>query len=166
VKPEFDENDLANQPNGLPRPVRVRVGLSWFVLAAERLWPALWPASGIVGLFLILALANVFSSLPEWLHLATLVGFIGAVVGAVIYSLRDSLVPTRGQALRHLERSSGLEHRPLTALEDHPAVGDNEDTGRLWRAHRLQIVQRIHPRPPHPKLHGLSQFDPKGRSKS
>ena len=38
---EFDENDLANQPHGLPRPVRVRVGMSWSVLAAERLWPAL-----------------------------------------------------------------------------------------------------------------------------
>lgn len=143
MKPEFDEQDLANQPHGLPRPVRMRVGLSWSVLAAERIWPALWPASGIVGVFLILALANVFSALPEWLHLTLLFGFVAAVVGAVIYSLRDSVFPTRGQALRHLERSSGLEHRPLTALEDHPAVDNTEDTGRLWRAHRLQIVRRI-----------------------
>ena len=140
---EFDEKDLANQPNGLPRPVRVRVGLSRGVLLAERFWPALWPASGIVGLFLILALANVFSALPEWLHLTVLFGFIAAIVAAVVYSLRDSVFPTRAHALRHLELSSGLTHRPLTALEDHPAVGDNEDTGRLWRAHRMQIVRRI-----------------------
>ncbi|MBI1211386.1 MAG: TIGR02302 family protein [Alphaproteobacteria bacterium] len=141
---EFDEKDIANQPNGLPRPVRMRVGLSWGVLAAERVWPALWPASGIVGVFLILALANVFSVLPEWLHLTLLFGFIAAIIGAIVYSLRDAVFPTRAHALRRLEVSSGLTHRPLTALEDHPAVGDNEDTGRLWRAHRLQIVRRIH----------------------
>jgi uncharacterized protein (TIGR02302 family) len=140
---EFDEQDLANQPNGLPRPVRMRVGMSWGVLAAERFWPALWPASGIVGIFLILALANVFSAVPEWLHLTLLFGFVAAIAAAVIYSLRDAVFPTRAHALRHLELSSGLTHRPLTALEDHPAVGDNEDTGRLWRAHRLQIVRRI-----------------------
>ena len=157
---EFDDNDLANQPRGLPRPVRMRVGLSWAVLAAERSWPALWPASGIVGVFLILALANVFSALPEWLHLAALFGFMAAIVAAVVWSLRGSVMPTRMHAMRHLELSSGLEHRPLTALEDHPAVGDNDDTGILWRAHRLQIVRRIHNlRVAWPKL-SLAERDP------
>ena len=140
---EFDNDDLANQPRGLPRPVRVRVGLSWWVLAAERLWPALWPSSGIVGVFLILALANVFAALPEWLHLTALIAFAAAIVGAVVWSLREAAMPTRGQAVRRLELSSGLEHRPLTALEDHPAVDDAGDTDTLWRAHRRQIVRRI-----------------------
>ena len=157
---EQDDNDLTNQPHGLPRPVRVRVGLSWSVLAAERLWPALWPSSGVVGLFLILALANVFSALPEWLHVALLMGFMAAIVAAIAWSLRESAMPTRGQALRRLELSSGLEHRPLTALEDHPGVGDGGDTGLLWRAHRRQIVERIRNlRVAWPKL-SLAERDP------
>jgi uncharacterized protein (TIGR02302 family) len=160
VTTEFDDNDLARKPSGLPRPVRVQIGLSWAVLAAERLWPALWPSTGIIGAFLILALANVFAAMPEWLHLATLFGFAAAIVAGVIWSLRDAVMPTRGHAVRQLELSSGLEHRPLTALEDHPAVGDNDDTGTLWRAHRMQIVRRIHNlRVAWPKL-SLAERDP------
>src|SRR5690349_2173421 len=55
------------------------VVLSRAALAWERVWPALWPASGIAGLFVAAALFDVFSPLPWALHAlilsATLTGF-------------------------------------------------------------------------------------------
>src|SRR6185295_2729197 len=92
---------------------------------------------------LILALANVFVYLPEWLHLLSLIGFAGAIGWAVVWSLRQTSVPTRAQAVRHLEQSSGLSHRPLSTLEDKPATGTDDDTGRLWDAHRRWILNHL-----------------------
>ncbi len=128
---------------GLPLAVNRRVLLSWVSLGAERLWPVLWPAGGVVGLFLILALANVFVYLPAWLHLVVLTALCGALVAAVMWSLKRTSVPTRDQAVRHLEQSSGLQHRPLSALEDRPATGTDDDTARLWHAHRRWVMHHI-----------------------
>lgn len=128
---------------GLPVEVARRVTLAWASLGVERFWPLLWPAGGVVGLFLILALANVFVYLPAWLHLIGLLGFAAAIAAAVLWSLRQTSVPTRDQAVRHLEQSSGLEHRPLSTLEDKPATGTDEDTARLWHAHRRWVLHHI-----------------------
>lgn len=129
---------------GLPETVNRRVLLSWASLSVERLWPILWPAGGVIGVFLILALANVFVYLPEWLHLISLIGFAAAAGWAMWWSFKRTSVPTRDQAVRHLEQSSGLEHRPLSALEDKPATGSDEDTSRLWHAHRRWVMHHIH----------------------
>lgn len=140
---EFDQIAPEDRP-GLPQPVRWRVLASWASLGAERLWPILWPAGGIVGLFLILALANAFAYLPEWLHLIGLMLFAAGIVAAAMRSLSQTEVPTRSQAVRHLEQSSGLEHRPLSTLEDKPATGTDDDTGRLWHAHRRWVLNHLH----------------------
>ncbi|MEQ1864764.1 MAG: TIGR02302 family protein [Micropepsaceae bacterium] len=140
---DFDQITPEDQP-GLPGPVRWRVLASWASLGAERLWPILWPASGVVGLFLILALANVFAYLPEWLHLISLILFAAGIAAAAWWSLRQTEVPTRSQAVRHLEQSSGLTHRPLSTLEDKPATGTDDDTGRLWHAHRRWVLNHLH----------------------
>jgi uncharacterized protein (TIGR02302 family) len=138
-----NEHNPNNDRPGLPEAVNRRVLLSWASLGAERLWPVLWPAGGVVGLFLILALANVFVYMPEWLHLIVLMALAGAVVWAVMWSLKRTSVPTRDQAVRHLEQSSGLQHRPLSALEDRPATGTDEDTARLWHAHRRWVMHHL-----------------------
>jgi uncharacterized protein (TIGR02302 family) len=139
-----DNEHKANDDRpGLPATVNRRVLLSWVSLGVERLWPVLWPAGAVVGLFLILALANVFVYLPEWLHLIVLIAFAGALVAAVMWSLKRTSVPTRDQAVRHLEQSSGLQHRPLSALEDRPATGTDDDTARLWHAHRRWVMHHI-----------------------
>lgn len=129
---------------GLPRSVRRHVLLSWISLSTERIYPVLWPSGGVVGLFVIFALANVFVYFPEWLHLISLMGFFAGIVWAVMWSLRQSSIPTHAQAVRHLEQSSGLDHRPLSALEDHPASLADDDTKQLWRAHQRWIFNHLH----------------------
>lgn len=140
---EIDPSQTDQKP-GLPREVRRHVLLSWVSLSAERLYPILWPAGGVAGAFVILALSNVFTYLPEWLHLIILMSCFGAIVWSVLWSLRQSSVPTHAQAVRHLEQSSGLDHRPLSALEDRPAVIADNDTKQLWRAHQRWIFAHMH----------------------
>jgi hypothetical protein len=142
VTPETDKSPDEPLP-GLPREVRRHVLLSWASLAAERLYPIVWPAGGFIAFFVVLALANVFVYLPEWLHLLILTGFLGAVGWSIAWSLRQSSIPTHAQALRHLEQSSGLEHRPLSALEDKPAIIADNDTRQLWRAHQRWVLAHL-----------------------
>jgi uncharacterized protein (TIGR02302 family) len=129
---------------GLPSGVLARIQMSWLALFIERFWPALWPSSGIAAVFLILALLNVFSALPGWLHMLALLGFAAGVGLSLIWPIRGQLLPNRQSALRHLEKSSGLEHRPITGLDDLIGLRADEQSGAaLWRAHRQQLFSRI-----------------------
>ena len=114
----------ADDRGGLPKIVQRHVWLSWVSLSAERFWPLLWPAGGVVGLFIILALANVFVYLPEWLHLLSLVGFIAATGWAVMHSMKSTSVPSRSQAVRHLEQSSGPRRSQRARVQPPESSGE------------------------------------------
>ena len=97
---------------------RWRVALSWFALAWEELWPLLWPAAGLAGLWTLLALLDVLPLLPGWVHAAILAGFAAAAAGLLWLRLRRWRLPGRQGALRRIERVNELLHRPLQGLED------------------------------------------------
>lgn len=129
---------------GLPSDVRRRLWLSWAAVTLDRFWPALWPSTGIVGLFLILALLNVFPALPGGLHVLALLAFAVALGWSLYWPVRGQSIPGRNQALRHLETSSGLEHRPITGLDDKAAIKPEPGLAQsLWAAHRRQLFDRI-----------------------
>ena len=60
-----------------------RQTLSWLAIYWERLWPALWPVVGLLGLFVALALLDIPPHLPGWLHFALLLAFAISVFGAL-----------------------------------------------------------------------------------
>lgn len=130
-------------------------------LAMEYLWPALWPAVGLAGLFIAAALLDLFSFVPAWLHAALvilfLIGFFGALQKAV------TRIPNiRAAAARHrIEVNSGLDHRPLESLEDDLAIGvDDANAVALWQAHRRRMEEQargLRLRLPHA---GLTRRDP------
>ncbi|NNG04886.1 MAG: TIGR02302 family protein [Inquilinus sp.] len=116
----------------------------WLVLMWERLWPALWLAVSLAGLFAAVALFDVLPLLPGWLHLAALVGFAAAVLLAAIRGLRAFRPPTAADARRRLETASGVPHRPLTALLDHQATGTADPASRrLWQLHRQRLREAM-----------------------
>lgn len=127
----------------LARAVRRRLWLAKLALAWERLWPALWPAAGGAGLFLVATLFDLWRLVPGWLHLGALVLFGAGVVVALVHGLRRVTMPGEAEAIRRLETASGLEHRPLSLLNDRPATtaGDQLALG-LWRVHRQRMAER------------------------
>lgn len=138
------------------RLVLARIALSW-----ERVWPAVWPATIVLGGFLVLALIGLWSRLPGWLHLAGLVLFAAAFGAGVWRGLRDVAWPSNAEAKRRLERSSGIAHRPLAVLTDRLASGAGDpQSAALWQLHRERaraVIRRLRVGLP---AAGLARRDP------
>lgn len=133
----------------------LRRGLARIALLWERVWPRFWPAISVVGLFLAVALFDILPDMAGWLHVVVLVVFAGAFLAALWRGTRGLRMPTDDDARRRLETASGLDHRPLTTLQDDMAVGQNDTAAQaLWDAHQARARQALRdvrvgpPRPP------------------
>ena len=128
------------------------------VLWFERIWPALWPAFALVGLWLAAALFDLPAMLPIWWQLGVLALVAAGTVGLVIHGLRPLAAPTDAEIDRRLEAASGLRHRPLIVLDDQQA-GDDPAAALLWQAHLDRAaaqLARLRVGWPHP---GIPQRD-------
>jgi uncharacterized protein (TIGR02302 family) len=117
------------------------------ILTWERIWPLLWPASGIAGLGLAAALFDVLPPLPWPLHALILASFVTAIGLALYINLTRFVWPRWDDAARRLERDSLLKHRPISEAHDALAAGAGDPVAEeLWRAHlslRLRTLGRI-----------------------
>jgi uncharacterized protein (TIGR02302 family) len=116
-------------------PFATRLRLARAALMWERVWPACWPALGVLGVFLVLGLFDLLPDLPGLLHAAILLGLGGAFVITLAATFRRIVVPDRFSARRRIEQASGLQHRPLQTLADRPSGPLDSQAARLWQAH-------------------------------
>ena len=118
--------------------------LAWVALLWERTWPALWPPTAVLVVFLALALIEVPSALGGWWHVALLAVFALAFVFAAWRALPKLGLPDERASKRRLETASGLVHRPLTTIEDRLAIGGRDLAARaLWQAHLENTLARL-----------------------
>ncbi len=140
-----------------------RIWLARLCLAWERLWPAIWPAAAIAGLFLVAALFDLWSRVAGGVHAIALLIFAAGFVLVLVRGLRGLRYPHEEDAVRRLESASGFAHRPLAALRDRPAMGVDDNSGRaLWRAHLMRAARgarRLRIGWPSP---GMARHDPLG----
>ena len=128
-------------PSGLPqRPLARRLFLARAALLWERAWPVVWPALGVAGAFLVLALFDLLPRLLAPLHALALALFAGAFLASLFFALRAVALPDRLAARRRLERASGLAHRPLAALADRPSAPLDVSAAQLWETHRRRMA--------------------------
>ena len=127
---------------------RARAAILW-----ERLWPALAAPATAVGLFLAVSWLGVWLWLPPSGRAIGLCLFFLLAVAATLPLLRLRL-PTREDALRRLDRRSGLPHRPATAIADDMAAGTTDPSSIIiWRAHverALRAAKQLKAGPPAP----------------
>ena len=127
--------------------------LSWLALLGERIWEALlWPFL-VVAAFLVVSLLELWSYLPPLLHRVLLGGFGLALIVSFLPLIRLSL-PTRQEALRRLERTAGIKHRPASSYEDRLGATPPKETAALWAAHRQRLgklIARLKPSWPAPR---------------
>ena len=149
-----------NGPNRTgPRPP---AGLNWrlqvarLAVAWERVWPNIWPAASVVALFLAAAFVDLLPALGPWGHGLALLAFLGAFSWTLWRGARRIVLPTDEDARRRLERDSGLQHRPLSALDDQLASGAGDPgASALWQAHidRLRAtIRKLRVKPPRGSL--------------
>jgi uncharacterized protein (TIGR02302 family) len=138
-----------------------KLALARLALAWERLWPIIWPPVAVTTIFLSLALLDVFPSLNGWLHGIALIAFAGVFCLLVWRAIQQFAWPENLAALRRIETASGLDHRPLTAINDTLASGkDAPDSTELWQLHQQRMTvasQYLRVGMPEP---GLAKKDP------
>ena len=111
---------------------------------AERLWPALWPAVAVVGVFLAASLFGLWYGLSPIPHVLLLVLFLAALGAAVWHARQSFRFSDRQAGLARLERDSGARHQPLRGLDDElPDAVQDPVTQRLWAMHRERLVAGI-----------------------
>jgi uncharacterized protein (TIGR02302 family) len=106
-----------------------------WIIFWERLWPGLASVATAVGLFLAVSWLGLWLWLPPLARAIGLVLSLALLVAAAL-PLRTLRFPTRSEALRRLDRLSGIVHRPATAMADTMATPvDDPLASALWRAH-------------------------------
>ncbi|MBV8976421.1 MAG: TIGR02302 family protein [Alphaproteobacteria bacterium] len=106
------------------------------VLLWERVWPSLWPATGIAGLFLAAALFALPQLLPWPLHALLLAATVSAMGLSLYASFEGFGWPTWREGARRVERDSTLLHRPISERDDSIAAGRGDELAEaLWRLH-------------------------------
>ncbi len=121
-----------------------RLPLAWMAELWERLWPRLWLPVTVLAAFIAVALFDVLPDLSGWLHTGILAGFGAGLLASIVLAWRGFRRPTGADAKRRLERSSGLDHRPLTAIEDKLALGGGDPYAEaLWRAHWERVRAKV-----------------------
>ncbi len=154
------ESDVKPPKSAHNRAFARKVSLSKWALFFERLWPRLWVFLGVAALFALLSLAGLWPHLSELTHRIVLGAFALAALAALIYAARAPW-PSREEAVRRIERRSGVAHRPATSYEDTlTANTDNPETKALWQAHRERLaraIRRLRVGTPSPRT---DRFDP------
>jgi uncharacterized protein (TIGR02302 family) len=120
-------------------PLDRRVALARAVLAVERVLPRLWPALGLIGFYLALALTGLFAFVPWPLQALGLAATITASALALYDGFKDFVWPRSLDGARRLERDSELKHRPISERHD-VLVGSDPFAKALWALHRARTL--------------------------
>jgi uncharacterized protein (TIGR02302 family) len=113
------------------------------------------------GLFAAVVLLDILPALPGWMHFLVLAGFVAALGATSALLVRRLAMPRRTDARHRLERDSGLDHRPLSSLEERLVTpADDPEAKALWQAHQARLkdqLKQLRVRLPRP---GLAAADP------
>ncbi len=101
-----------------------RLRLFW-----ERYAPVLAVPALILSIYLILTMLGLWEVAGDPLRLIALIATLTILTRGAL-AARALPIPTRSDALRRLEITAGLAHRPLDTLQDQPVLAPD-----LWPAH-------------------------------
>jgi uncharacterized protein (TIGR02302 family) len=155
-------DSIASRPGWKAEPHERMIALARGALLWERAWPALWPATGVLGLYLAAALFGIPGALPGALRsLILLVVFAGT--GYLLFrEFRGWNMPRWSDGARRVERDSRLANRPITERDDQLMAGSGDPMAQsLWRAHVLRLLRgmgRLRVASPAPGLPGKDPY--------
>jgi len=127
---------------------RARLAVAW-----ERGWPHLARLLTVLGLFLAASWAGLWVAFPFAVRIVAFAVFALLALAALVPAIRFRW-PTREDALRRLDRGTGIPHRPATALTD-TLKSEDPLTQALWQEQRVRTlasIERIRAGLPSPRL--------------
>lgn len=102
----------------------------------ERVWRGIVPILLVVGLFVCVSWLGLWLEVPRWGRAVGVAVFAAALL-YVALGLRHLAPLSRRDALRRIDRASGLAHRPASVLEDRLATEARDPaTAALWALHQ------------------------------
>jgi uncharacterized protein (TIGR02302 family) len=128
-----------NEKKQHPFRLKLMMGLARLSLFSEQLWPRLLPLLGLISLYLILSWFSIWPLLSNYVRFGLLALFaIG--MGMSLWPLRHIRWPSRLDARKRVEQESPFRHRPVTAVEDRPALGSDAFAEKLWQTHQKRMT--------------------------
>ncbi len=133
-------------PQATDEPKRIldrKVVWSRLALYAERMWPRIWPILTVLAAFFLVSIFGVWPALGQIEHVGLLSLFALALLVGLVFLLMTPW-PTRDEAIRRIERKSGVPHRPATSYEDTlDARTTDPATRAVWAAHRKRLAEKL-----------------------
>jgi uncharacterized protein (TIGR02302 family) len=137
------------------------IALARGALLWERIWPALWPATGLFGLYVAISFFGIPGALPGALRSILLLVVLAATGWLLYREFRQWSTPRWIDGARRVERDSRLLNRPITERDDQLLAGSGDPLAEsLWRAHIIRLLRgmgRLRVALPAP---GLARKDP------
>ena len=131
-----------------------KIKLAKWAAVFEQLWVRLWSIAALVCIFALVTLSGAWGHLNDALHIGLLALFGLAALAAVVYIARIKW-PSRDDAIRRIERVSGVPHRPASSYEDTlTASASDPATRAIWQAHKSRMaaaMARLKPGNPKPR---------------
>ena len=153
------------KPAELPSRLAIAARRARYAILWERVWPPLAALGTAAGLFLALSWLGLWLWLPPLGRAAGLVLFAALALWAAFPFLFLRL-PGFADALRRLDRVSGLRHRPATTLADRLAVNAQDPYAlALWNAHvahSRQNAKALRAGAPAPRVAGRDPYAVRG----
>ncbi|WP_340148460.1 TIGR02302 family protein [uncultured Sneathiella sp.] len=136
-------DDTSDSGYGLAYEVRILLAKANLLL--EGLWRHGRLFFCVVGLFIGLALLDIWSYISNWLHILALVLFAAATLYTLYYAVRRFERPTRARALRYLEQRNQLRHRPLQSLgaSSEAEKINNTSSNLMWRVYQKTLRRSL-----------------------
>ncbi len=123
-------------------------------LVFEQVWLKLWLLIALAGLFVLLSFLGVWPAIGATAHKVLLALFALALAAWIAHAARIEW-PSRDDAVRRIEKVSGVPHRPATSYEDTLTASSSDPaTLAIWQAHRARMavmLSRLKPGAPQPR---------------
>ena len=121
----------------------IKLARSGLYVAIERAWPWLILSVSIASLFLALTWFWLFILLPPLLKMMSVFLFVFGGLLAFLMAIQSARATFR-ESIRRLDRESGEQHHPVTALLDQPSLLNADPlTLALWRQHRQLALKEV-----------------------
>src|SRR5579862_921706 len=154
-------DSIVSRPGWKAEPHERMIALARGALLWERVWPALWPATAVLGLYVALALFGITGALPGALRSIFFLAVLAATGWFLYREFRPWTTPRWIDGARRVERDSRLMNRPITERDDQLLAGSGDPLAEsLWRAHGIGLLRsmgRLRVALPSP---GLARKDP------
>lgn len=138
----LQSDDLASRARAMRS--RLRAARIWSRLSIfwESAAPAILPLGIVIALYLICSWLGLFRIVPDFWRIGLGSLFVFCAVCS-LYFLRLMRWPSAHEVDARIEHDNHLMHQPITAQNDHLAIGDDAFARTLWRLHQRKLAERV-----------------------